>query len=303
MSLVHAPRVPPTLVSDLNELSVAYCLAGQRWSHPAMRATFRARVRALHDLDAAALVYVHVTRGQYMATALTACLGGASVVSAAFWVGRGDGTDYYPSLSPDHPADVLLRWTGNNGWFGISCKSTDRAGGTVGLKNPGLVPVCRALGTTVDDLVAPTIADAIRRWSLPATQDARKAAIRTNPGVAAWTRTQGRVLLTEIRGRLLDAALRLSSPHLGTFVRTTCLNAAPEIDPAYLIVTGYGTVRGAYGAHVSNPLQTYPEPWSVSPYGTDALLFRAGAVTVCKLRVKWESEPLASTLKCSVDPP
>ena len=85
------------------------------------------------------------------------------------------------------------------------------------------------------------------------------------------------------------------------------MDASAELYPPYVKVTGKG--KGVpYTADVEDPLNNpklkaiLSEKISFEEVGNDSIGVKAGAKKVLKMRFKYESEKLASSLKMSGDP-
>ena len=77
--------------------------------------------------------------------------------------------------------------------------------------------------------------------------------------------------------------------------------------PYYIKVVGFGK-KGRYTAKVVDPINDEKtlvlssNDVSFEPTGTSSILVTAGGEPLFKIRAKWESAPLASTIKFSGDP-
>jgi hypothetical protein len=209
------------------------------------------------------------------------------------------------TCSAKHPADILLRLNGDT-WLGVSAKSRDSKNVASGLKNPGLSTVATMVG------LPPLNSTVQESWLsinsehpelLNKTHTELKAIIRADKGLQALTRAEGARCAVRVRDAILEACVRLPRERLETFIRSTLLDCGKETAPPYVRLVGFGDGQSLpFGA-------TLFDPWKIRTDGTlkaealgdQAVGFKNDYERICKLRVKWESEPFASTLKFSVD--
>jgi hypothetical protein len=81
---------------------------------------------------------------------------------------------------------------------------------------------------------------------------------------------------------------------------------AGQIFPPYIKVTGFGN-KPPYTAKVTDPLDNekldaLSKPIKFEKIGNDSVGVKAGNIRIMKMRIKFESEKLASSVKLSGDP-
>ncbi len=294
-----------THLSDLNELSLGYVLNHQQWWNKSARDTFNAKYYRLKGI-ARPILANQVSRAQAMAKGVLQYLAqhGHTIVGV-HWVARpGTLQTLVPGASKNHPADILLRLT-NDEWFGISAKSTN-GWGDIGMKNPGSGTLSALLGVDVNVPVRDAITEMVGTFALPKTAKGRKAALRMGPAaVRDAVGTRGSEVLGNVRQMLVESLGARSQSFLRTFLRTELLDCDSEMTiPRYIKVTGFGDHdKGTCDARIHDPFAgTFDGVLTVEPVGTNSIGFRENGQRVCKLRAKFASESLASTLKFAVDP-
>jgi hypothetical protein len=304
-----------THLSDLNELSLGYVLNHQQWWNKQARDTFNAKFSRLKGIPRPVLAN-QVSRGQAMAKSVLQYLSerGLTVVEV-HWVARpGTLQQLVPYASKNHPADVLLRVEDHRfdgvpvdgtRWFGVSAKSTNGRG-DIGMKSPGSGTLSKLLDVDVNIPVRDAIVEIRETFALPKTAKARKASLRSGPEVIHdAVGAIGQQVLGKVRQVMLETLGGRSQSFLRTFLRTELLDCDSETTwPRYIKVTGFGEHdKGTCDAKIHDPFAgTFSGDLSVEPIGSNGVGFRENGKQVCVLRAKFESEPLASTLKFNVDP-
>ena len=204
-----------------------------------------------------------------------------------------------------NPTDVLVRL--NTGkFYGISAKSTKSGG--AGLKNPGVGTIDRYLGTNLSSIDVKYSNMIVEKYDLPTGKDARKNFLNANPGVKKKVyENYSSKALKELRDAYLIRINQMSQQQIIDFLVTEWLNEDPEIlKLPYVKITGSGTK--VYTASLYDPITNSKSrhlikgPIKFSPVGNDAVGVTANNVRILKMRFKYASTQLASSLKMSGDP-
>lgn len=283
-----------TYAATVNELSCAYCLNGRQWFGVAER-EFKAAASKLTTEQ----TKLQMGRGATMANAVVQYLSSqpdAPTIQVVHWVGRqGTITRIVEGASNAHPADIVVGLS-NGAYWGVSAKST--SGTSIPLRNPGMGAIEAAIGLSLQPQIEAVIAKAIVELGCPASADARKTYLREQPDIQAVTRKWGTEVLRHVRNVVYkrmsawDAIQRLS------FVEKTLMSTM--VYPEYVHVMGYGD-HGSFGASVTNPFKLDLSDITIQPVGNASIEFSVHGTKLAVLRAKFESEPLASTLKWSVE--
>ena len=209
-------------------------------------------------------------------------------------------------VSKGNPADLLIQFA-DESFLGISAKST-KGKADIGFKNPGVGAIGRALGI---DLAAAAKVVAVEELKLlgidhlPAKK--RKAFIRANPTIQRQTVATGKIILNILRDFLFDHFTRLSNEQLREHLVQSWLDA-DGIYPYYIKVTGHGSADKGFSARIEDPIKSdkykalMTEDITLTRAGNDSIGVLAGGKRVMKMRFKYESEKMASSLKMSGDP-
>jgi hypothetical protein len=284
--------------SDVCELTLVYLLNACRFLNPS-----EAQVAASkRSLILPAEYEAQVGRASAMVPVLLSAVLPKWIVSA-HWVSRANDLRTLTGLLVDskhNPSDVALKLS-DGSWLGVSVKSGKSR--DVPFKNPGFGSIDGVLGLGLRGWLDRQVLAVVQQYGLPLNASARKLAIRQNPTIADAVRTHGDVVLTHVRDALMQALATCKDVqhHLECY----WLDAGVTFPP-YLKITGTGTQR-PFTAHVQHPCHNFTVQGvrcgglSFEALGNNSIGVRAQGVAVMKLRVKFESEKLASPVKFSAE--
>lgn len=201
--------------------------------------------------------------------------------------------------SRKNPTDILVQFRDGN-FLGLSAKST-KTKGDIGFKNPGLGTVERALGP-----FKPYLQDAVKKlqkeYDVSSSAATRKNEIRKSKEILNLAETLGTKVLNQIRDELYSKLSKMNQKALLNYILDDWMDAN-EIYPRYVKVTGM-----RIGAKIEDPLSNNKitalstEKISLSKIGNDSIGVMAGKKRIMKMRAKFESQKLASSIKFSGDP-
>jgi hypothetical protein len=206
-----------------------------------------------------------------------------------------------------NPTDVLVRFTSGpiNGFLGLSAKAT-KGKGEIGFKNPGLGTIDRNLNLKLGVEYENQLQQTIDKFKLPKTSNERKAYIRANPGVKKHTEEIGVKVLSAMRDELMVRLKKFNQKDLMKYLLGDWMDA-DILRPPYVKVTGQGN-RQPYQAVVMDPTDN-EKLKALSKYeiklekvGNESIGVSAGTKKIMKIRFKFESEKMASSVKLSGDP-
>ena len=205
-----------------------------------------------------------------------------------------------PVDSRKNPTDVLIKFSDGQ-FLGLSAKST-KTQGDIGFKNPGLGTIMKKLGAftdypgiAIDKLMA-------KYPNLSASASRRKSEIRSNKSIQTDAEALGTQVLNSIRDELYNKLSKMKDDQLVKYILDDWMDAQ-EVYPRYIKVTGMRT-----GARVEDPLAnnkiTALTTGNVvlTKVGNDSVGIQANGKRIMKMRAKYESQKLASTIKFSGDP-
>jgi hypothetical protein len=298
-----------TILSDINEIYVGYVLFGNRWFDNDAKKHYNTRIKEASKqeiLDAQGKSTVMAEKFLIWAKKH----GYSGRVTNVWWTARPGSMSKAVGVEVDqrkNPTDVLIQFSSGpaNGFLGLSAKST-KTSGEIGFKNPGVGTVDRNLGLSLSDVYKNLLIDTIKKLKLPEGANERKGYIRSNPKIKAKTEKLGVEMLSDMRDLLLTKIKKLNQKQLKDYLLSDWMDAE-LLYPPYVKVTGQGN-KPPYNAVVLDPLKNEKldalskYKITLEPVGNESIGVMAGDKKIMKIRFKFESEKMASSLKLSGDP-
>jgi len=298
-----------TVLSDINEIYTGYVLAGNKWYNADAKKQYndrllQAKTEEVADAQAKAVVMAQ----EFLKWAKLNGFSGKVV--NVWWTARPNSMTEAVKRPVDqrkNPTDILIKFSSgpSEGFLGLSAKAT-QGSGDIGFKNPGLGTVDRNLGMNLAQKYQSQLDQTIKKFNLPPSSNERKAHIRANPGVKKHTEEIGIKILAAMRDEMLTRLLKFKQPELIKYLLTDWMDAEVTFPP-YVKVTGQGN-REPYKAVVMDPINN-EKLSALSKYkitlekvGNESIGVKAGEKKIMKMRFKFESEKMASSLKLSGDP-
>lgn len=299
-----------TILSDINEIYTGYILAGKSWFDKDAKKQYELRLtQSKYDDVLDAQAKAEVMAAEFLKWAAK---NKYKKVSGVWWTARpGSMTDIVgrPVDQSKNPTDILVKFSSgpSDGFLGLSAKAT-KGSGDIGFKNPGIGTVDKSLKMKMSETLLNTTNDLIKKLELPPQATARKAFIRSNPTVKQKTEQAGIQLMSDLRDTLLQKLRTMDQKSLFKYLLTDWMDAN-IIYPPYIKVTGHGSSKTKiYHATIVDPL-TNPKvealskyPITLEPIGNESIGVKAGDKKIMKMRFKFESEKMASSMKMSGDP-
>lgn len=300
-----------TDLADVNEIYVGYLLAGEKWWDAEAKAQFNRKSRVIGARNTA----LQVERAQVMVEEFLKWAQEnkySGKVSRVWWTARPGVLSRAVGREVDsrkNPTDILVKFSRGpaGGFLGLSAKSTAGTG-DIGFKNPGIGTVETSLKIDLSTVLTESVNTAIRKFKLPENTKARKDAIRKSARVQAQTQEMGSAVLGKIRDIMYRKLDSMTSVQLRNYILTSWLDASNDLYPPYVKVTGMGAKSGSITAKVDDPLKNEKltavmgGSIRVEKVGNESIGVSAGGKKILKMRAKFESEKLASTIKFSGDP-
>lgn len=300
-----------TDLADVNEIYVGYVLAGRKWFDSVAKSQFQKKSK-LVGVEKAAL---QVERAEIMASEFIKWAKKkrySGKVSKVWWTARPGILSAAVGREVDsrkNPTDILVKFTSGpaGGFLGLSAKSTSGAG-DIGFKNPGIGTVEAALNLSLNQILTEAVGSIVRRFKLPENTKQRKDAIRKSPKIQEKTQQIGSEVLSKIRDAMFVKLKGMSNANLRDYILTNWLDASNDLYPPYVKVTGMGTKSGSITAKVDDPLKNdklsaiMKDTIKLEKVGNESIGISAGSKKIMKMRAKFESEKLASSVKFSGDP-
>lgn len=298
-----------TILSDINEIYTGYVINGNKWYDPAAKQQYEMRVKQAKPDEVAD------AEGKAIAMAdefiKWAKLNGYKLpVKAVWWTARPNSMTKAVGYFVDqdkNPTDILIRFnTGPcDGFLGLSAKAT-KGGGDIGFKNPGIGTIDRSLGMALAQEYKNQSDQTNKKFVLPEAAAVRKAYIRQNPGIKKHTEEIGVKILSAMRDELLVRLKKFKQPDLIKYLLSDWMDAE-ILKPPYIKVTGQGN-KPPYKAAVMDPVKNDKldamgkYPITLEVVGNESIGVKAGEKKIMKIRFKFESEKMASSVKLSGDP-
>ena len=300
-----------TLKADVNEILLGYHILGSTWigfqGKTDAENQLNNRRSQIGDTD----YNIQEERAKVMATKsldwARANNYGNRVVKA-WWTARpgilSEAVGYEVDSSKN-PTDTLVQFETDK-FLGISAKST--AGkGDIGFKNPGIGTIDKALNLKLAGIVKKEENDFAELHDLSTSKSTRKIEIRRDQNLIDASNDARTITLGKIRDVFYNKLNVLSNKKLKEYVLSDWLDAKNSISPMYIKVTGHGS-EYPYTASLMNPLQNskiealYKSNLIVSKVGNDSVGVETINKRILKMRVKYESQAMASSVKFSGDP-
>lgn len=303
--------VANTDLADVNEIYVGYILNNKKWYDPDAKTQFEKKSKVIGP----ELTAIQMERARVMVIEIIKWAKAkkySGTVKKVWWTARPGVLSRAVGREVDsrkNPTDILVQFSSGpaSGFLGISAKSTSGSG-DIGFKNPGLGTVEASLKIDMSTVITSTINSAVRKFKLPENTKSRKDAIRAAPNIQKQTQDIGSELLMKIRDIMFMKLNGLPKPQLRDYILGNWLDASNDLYPPYIKVTGMGTKIGQIKAKVDDPLQNeklsaiLKDPLKVEKVGNESIGLYAGSKKILKMRAKFESEKLASSIKFSGDP-
>lgn len=296
-----------TLGADINEIYLSYLLNNNSFPDKITSDQFEKRSKSVSSQEKE----WQMGRAEAMYSKFLEFLKNRQLGSpvSAYWTARpGFRFESIVGFSVNqrlNPTDVLIKL--NTGkFYGISAKSTKSGG--AGLKNPGVGTIDRYLGTNLASIDVKYSNMIVEKYGLPTGKDARKQFLNNNPGVKknVYDNYSSKAL-RELRDTYLATINNMNQQQIIDFLVTEWLNEDPEIlKLPYVKITGSGTK--VYTASLYDPITNSKSrhlvkgPIKFSAVGNDAVGVTADNTRILKMRFKYASTQLASSLKMSGDP-
>jgi hypothetical protein len=298
-----------TVLSDINEIQCGYFLNNESWYSEEAKNASNSRIKqATPEEVADAVGKAKVMAEEFVKWANAH--GYAGAIKGVWWTARPGELARASNSDADsrkNPTDILVQFTRGpaNGFLGLSAKAT-KTNGEIGFKNPGLGTVDKSLGIRLQEEYKNQEAQLIKIHNLPPSSQARKDYIRKNNALKMQTEAIGVQILSAMREELFKRLNKMSNGDLLKYLLQDWMDA-DLLYPPYVKVTGQGN-KAPYKAIVMDPTNN-PKLEALRKYdiklekvGNESIGVSAGGKKIMKMRFKFESEKMASSVKMSGDP-
>jgi hypothetical protein len=298
-----------TILSDINEIYVGYVLFNNKWFDSDAKKQYDARIKLARPEEVRDAQEKSIVMAKEFLIWAKAN-GYSGKVKQVWWTARpGSMTNAVgePVDQRKNPTDILIKFTSGpaNGFLGLSAKAT-KTKGEIGFKNPGVGTVDKSLKINLANKYKTILDSTIKKYLLPESANERKKYIRSNSKVKLVTEKIGSEMLSEMRDILFTRIKKLKQKELIKYLLSDWMDAE-ILYPPYIKVTGQGN-KSPYTASITDPLKN-EKLEALSKYtiklekiGNESIGVIAGTKKIMKIRFKFESEKMASSLKLSGDP-
>jgi len=297
-----------TLVSDINEILVGYFLNNEKWYDNEAKTKYNLRVKQVSPIDLnRATEHAKVMASEFLSWAKNK--GYTTPIREVYWTARPGVMTRIVGVEVDqklNTADTLIKFKSgpSNGWLGLSAKST-KGQGEIGFKNPGIGTIDRLLNLKIGEEYKNQLQQAINLYKLPSTDSTRKPFLRNpkNKNLRSTTEELGVRMLSAMRNELYNKLITLKPKEVYKHITENWMNAN-VMYPPYVKVTGKGE-KPPYTATVIDPTKNEKLDalaslnFSFEKVGNESIGVMANEKKIMKMRFKFESEKLASSVKMS----
>lgn len=299
-----------TILSDINEIWTGYVINGNKWFDPVAKVQFDQRVKqATAEEVADAKGKAEAMAKEFLAWAKTKKY--SSVVTGVYWTARAGSMTSAVGVEVDqkkNPTDILVKFSfgPSNGFLGLSAKAT-KGKGDIGFKNPGIGTVDKSLGLDLAGMNKKLEDEIVKELKLPDAKAMRKTFIRNNPKIKKITEQKGSEIMSKLRDTLLTKLKTMQTKNLRDYIISDWMDA-DEVYPPYIKVTGKGN-KAPYTADTTDPLNNTKlsklmaaTTITLTKEGNESIGVAVNGSHIMKIRFKYESEKVASSMKLSGDP-
>lgn len=306
----------------VNELLLGYYINGKEWFDAEAKQEFNNK-KGILDPDT---LSNETIKSKEMAEKFLehAAREGYHGVQQVFWIGGGGQSarklkttiDPTGNLKFDidpikNPADLMIEFqTGVKGrfekWLGLSAKTSEIKSGKIGFKNLGLGTMDKLLGLHLSDDFKKAMEKFAKQYGLDMIADKRKIQIRKSKKLVEEADKAGDKLLEQFRDEIWKKLTKLNFDQAHEHILENWMNSG-NLFPPYLKVTG-GGVKPPFNIKVENPKQN-PKLDAINKNsikfiktGIQSIQVIAGNERIFNIRVKFDSQKMAGSIKLNADP-
>lgn len=299
-----------TDLSDINEIYLGYYLAGEKWFDKKAKQQVDSKKRRVKPEQAKD----QMDKAKAMAQEVivwSKAHGYKGGIVGVWWTARPGSMSAAVGREVDqtkNPTDILIRFKSGpaEGFLGLSAKST-LGSGDIGFKNPGMGTMEKVLGINLSSINEGYVNQIVKKYDLSTVASKRKAEIRKDRSIQEKTEKLGSQALSEMRDIMFKKLKRMNDQELQKFIRNNWLDSNKTLFPPYIKVTGRGK-KEPYTAAIEDPLNN-PKlkalnkgNLTVEKVGNESIGVSASNYNILKIRFKYESEKLATSVKLTGDP-
>ena len=229
-------------------------------------------------------------------------------VTKVWWTARPESLSKIFGFKIDsrsNPTDTLFQFQDGQ-YLGVSAKSTKNKGELTFI-SPGIGTFDKDLGLSLSKDIKKKEEKIINELDLPKVQSKRKAYIKANPDVKEKTDEYGKIIMMDVRDKILQKLSSMSQEDLRQYILSKWLRSSDTIYPRYIVTTGrYGEKNKPIQVDIKDPMKNSKlvamnGKLKVYPVGTFSIGIEGDGTKLFKCRVKYEDRKIASTIKLNID--
>jgi len=295
---------------DVNEIYLGYYMLGGTWTGFVKAADAKAQLRKRREEITPEEFKDEQGKAKVMAREAlnwAQANGYGGGVKKAWWTARPGDLSKATGLdvsSAANPTDTLVQF-GDGKFLGLSAKSGKKKSSKIAFKNPGMGTIDNALNAGLQAVFSREIDKFIKKHDLSPVAATRKTQIRDDRKIESEANKAGSVVHKKLRDELFKTLNKLNEKALKEHVLSYWMDAN-VVEPPYIKVTGKGS-GGDYTASVMNPLNNEKLTaishgnYELKKVGDNSIGFMADGKRVFKMRFKFSSQFMASSMKLSGD--
>ena len=302
-----------TLGADINEILLGYYMLGGKWTGFFNAASVKKQLKARQDQVSEAEFEMRSGQAKAMAKETfkwAKANGYKGAVKKAWWTARpgelGNAVGFEVD-SRKNPTDTLVQFA-DKSFLGLSAKSTKQTKGDIGFKNPGVGTINRALGIDLNTIITKAEKVFANKWDLPAAKSARKKAIRADKEIEKASNEARTKVLSQLTNAYMKTLKSMPEKKVKEYLLSDWMDVGEAVKPAYIKVTGNGK-KEPFTATILDPLKNNKaalvqsnKKLELKKVGNDSVGVIVGGKRIMKMRFKYESQAMASSMKMSGDP-
>jgi hypothetical protein len=296
-----------TDVADVNEILLGYYLAGENWGLFDDSSSVKKQLELKKSKITDRQVEEQEDRASRMSSKTLSWArknGYSGIPAKIFWTARKGSLQRavgnQGKVDKGNPTDVLIQFTDGK-FLGISAKSTLK-NAEIGFKNPGMGTVERNLGIELASIKKEAEEQFIIKYDLPKSASSRKKVIRSE-GYKQEADAEGSKVMSKMRDILLSKLKTMSDDDSKQYLLSDWMDASDIVYPSYIKVTGKRS-----SVSIENPLSNSKIEYlnkggiTFEPVGNESIGVKSSGKKIMKMRFKYESQALSSSMKLSGDP-
>jgi hypothetical protein len=297
-----------TDIADINELLCGFHLNKGQWFSEEAKIHYEMKSAHICPEIINSISY----RSKEMALAFSSWCSSAGYenIKSIHWTSRPGDLAKVTFADVDYkknPTDILVKFVSGpaNGFIGLSAKSS-KFKSDICFKNPGIGTIDSSFNLMLSNKFRDYEDVVIADMKLPVSRNERKEVIRNDKMIADKINFHANHILNELRNDFYTKLSLLEMNELRSYLISDWLNA-DDLFPPYVKVIGKGN-KQPYLAEVIDPRNNKKLNLlrsckiNLDKIGISSIGISCNDVRIMKLRMKFESEKLCSSIKFSGEP-